>query len=60
MFYCFNFSVYLRFLVEALIETNVNISNELNSDDVCRSVNYIVLLATFSPAGFIHFARDPM
>ena len=27
---CFNFGAYIRFFVKALIETNVNLSNELN------------------------------
>ena len=34
MFYCFSFSAYIRFFVKVLIETNVNISNELNFSDV--------------------------
>ena len=34
MSYCFNFSAYKRFFVKILIETNVNISNELNFSDV--------------------------
>ena len=28
--FCFNFSAYIRFFVNVLIEMNVNISNELN------------------------------
>ena len=32
----------------ALIEMNVNISNELNFSDVYRSVNYMGLLAKFT------------
>ena len=48
MFNCFNFSAYLRFFVKVLIETNVNISNELNISDVYLSVNYIVLQAKFT------------
>ena len=36
MFYCFNFSVHLRFFVKVLIETNVNLSNELNFSDKCE------------------------
>ena len=51
--FCFNFSAYIRFFVNVLIEMNVNIRNEFNFSDVCRSVNYI-------GSGLIHFARDPM
>ena len=47
MFSCFNFSAYIRFFVNVLIEMNVNISNEFNFSDVYRSVNY-----TESPAKF--------
>ena len=43
--YCFNFSAYISFFVKGLIETNVNVSNELNFSDVYPSVNY-----TGSPA----------
>ena len=32
--YFFNFSAYIRFFVKVLIETNVNISNEINFSDV--------------------------
>ena len=39
MFYCLNLSVCIRFF-RILIETNVNISNELNFSDIYRSVNY--------------------
>ena len=36
MFYCFIFSayVYIRLVIKILIETNENISNELNFSDV--------------------------
>ena len=54
----FNFSAYIRFSNEVLIETNVNISNELNPSDVYQSVNYIGLLAKFT--WFIHFACNPV
>ena len=62
MFYCFIFDPYIKFFVEALIEKNVNISNELNFSDAYQRVNYIWSLAKFSwtPSGFIHFAHDPM
>ena len=48
--------------MKILIETNVNISNELNFSDVYRSVNYTGSLAKFTSthSGFIHFVRDPM
>ena len=41
---------------------NVNISNDFNFSDVYRIINYIGLLAkfTWTPLGFIHFARGPM
>ena len=45
LFYCFNFSTYIRFFVKVLLGTNVNISNELNFSDVNRIVNYIGPLA---------------
>ena len=48
MFYCFNFSTYIKFSIKVLIETNVNISNELNFSDVYQSVNYNGLLAKFT------------
>ena len=48
MFYCFNFSAYIRFFIKGLIDTNVNISNELNFSDVYRSVNYIGSLGVYS------------
>ena len=62
MFSCFNFSAYIRFFVNVLIEMNVNISNELNFSDVYRSVHYTGLLAkfTWTPSGFILFEHDPM
>ena len=47
MFYCFNFSTYIRFFVKVSIERNVNISNELNFSDVYRSVNDTGSLAKF-------------
>ena len=47
MVYCFNFSAYIRFFVRVLIETNVNISNELNFSDGYRSINCIGSLAKF-------------
>ena len=34
------FIAYIKFFVKVLIETNVNISNELNFSKVYRSVNY--------------------
>ena len=46
MFYCFNFSAYIRFVIKVLIETNVNIS-KLNFYVVYGSVNYNGLLAKF-------------
>ena len=46
---------YIRFFVKILIETNVNISNELILSDGYRSVNYTALLAKLT-----HLARDPM
>ena len=49
--YCFNFIAYKFFIVKVLIETNVNISNELNSSDVYRSVNYI------GPQCSLHFDK---
>ena len=68
MFSCFNFSAYVIFFVNVLIEMNVNIcnliemnvniSNELNFSDVYRSVNYTSKVY-MHPSGFIHFARDP-
>ena len=48
MFYSFNYSAYIRVFVKALIEINVNMSNELNFSDVFQSVNYIGLLAKFT------------
>ena len=45
LFYCFNFSAYIRFFVKVLIEMNIDSSNEINFSDVYRSVNYIVSLA---------------
>ena len=48
MFSCFNFSAYIRFFFNVLIEMNVNISNELDFSDVYRSVNYIGSLAKFT------------
>ena len=42
------FSAYIRFCINVLIEMNVNISNELNFSDVYRSVNYNVSLAKFT------------
>ena len=48
MFYCFNCSAYIRFFVKVLIETNVNISNELHFSDVYQSLNYIGVLAKFT------------
>ena len=53
MFSCFNFSAYMRFFVNVLIEMNVDISNELNFSDVYRSVNYIGWLANFASDPFI-------
>ena len=38
----------LRFFVKVLIETNVNISNELNFSYILGSVNYIGSLAKFT------------
>ena len=34
MFYFFNFSAYIRFFINVLNETNVNISNGLNFSEV--------------------------
>ena len=48
VFYCFNFSAYITFFIKVLIETNVNISNELHFSDVYQSVNYIRLLEKFT------------
>ena len=48
MLYSFNFSAYIRFFVKILIETNINISNELIFSDVYRSVNYTELLVKFT------------
>ena len=39
--YCLNCSTDIRFFVKVWIETNVNISNELDFIAVYRSVNYI-------------------
>ena len=41
MFYCFSFSAYKRYFVKVLIETNVNLSNELILSDVYQGENYI-------------------
>ena len=48
MFYCLDFSVLIRIFVKVLIETSVNISNELNFFDVYRSVNYTQPQAKFT------------
>ena len=48
MFYFFKFSAFIRFFDKILIETNVNISDELNFSDVYQSVNYIASLANFT------------
>ena len=56
MFGCVNFSAYIRFFVKVLIETNVNISNELNFSDIYRNVNYSGLLAKF---GLHSFCTNP-
>ena len=47
-FGCAYVYAYIGFLVKVLIETNVNISNELHFSDVYRRVNYIGLLAKFT------------
>ena len=47
MFYCFSFSAYIRFFIKSLIETNVNISNELYFSDVYRHLNYNGSLVKF-------------
>ena len=39
----------LRFFVKVLIETNVNITNELSFSDIIGSVNYIGSLSKFTP-----------
>ena len=39
--YCFILIAYLRFFVEISIETDLNISNEINCSNLFRSVNYI-------------------
>ena len=43
--------------VKVLIETNVNISNELNFSDGSQNVNYIGLLEKFTrtSSGFNHY-----
>ena len=46
MFSCFNFSAYVRFFVNVLIEMNVNISNELNFSEVYRSIFGVHSLCT--------------
>ena len=46
------FSTYIRFFVKVLIETNVNISNELNFSNVYRRVNYLVSLAKLTWGSF--------
>ena len=48
MFYFFKFSAFIRFFDNILIETNVNINNELNFFYVYQSVNYIASLANFT------------
>ena len=48
MFQCCNFRTYIRFFIKVLIETNVNISNELNFSDLYRNVSYIGSLAKFT------------
>ena len=58
MFYCFNFSAYIRFFVKVLIEMNANTSSELNFSGVYRIVNYIGSLAKFGI--HLYFARDSM
>ena len=45
--YCFSLYAHVRYFVKVLIETNANISNDLNFSDVYRSMNYIGLLAKF-------------
>ena len=44
---CFDFSAYIRFFVKILIETKVNISNELIFSDGYRRIKYIGLVAKF-------------
>ena len=41
MFNCVNFSAYIRIFDRVLVETNVNISNELNFSDVYLTVKYM-------------------
>ena len=48
MFYCFNFSAYIRLFIKVLTKTNVNISDEINFSDVYRRVNYIGSLANLA------------
>ena len=48
MFSCFNFSAYIRFFINVLIEIDVSISNELHFSGVYQSVNYIRSLAKFT------------
>ena len=40
MFHCFILTAYVRFFVNILSETNVNISNELTFSDVYQRVKY--------------------
>ena len=71
MFYCFNFSAYIRSYVRILSETNVNINNELIFLYINQSVNYIGSLAKcklqsiaskiyMRLSGFIYFVYDPV
>ena len=48
MFYCFNLIANIRFSVSILIETNIDIGNELNFSYVHRNVQYIGSLAKFT------------
>ena len=63
MFYCLNFSAYIRFFFKVLIERNVDMSNDLNFSDVFRGVNYTGSLAIFTGTHSevsVNFASDPM
>ena len=60
--YCSNISAYIRHNAKIMIETTVDIRNELNFSEVHPSVNYFGALANviLTPLGFILFARNPM
>ena len=60
---CFTVSIsaftYLRFFAKVLIETNVNISNQLNFSDGYHSVNYTGSIAKLT-CGLIYFVCNTM